>query len=133
MMWLNFQWAAEEVERRLGVSWGAAQNALLKACKNGTVKWQRAEHGGPDVLDIDFERWLEAKQSPRKATSRKRALAKQAVNDLWPGGVPKDKDLLNKQIEKEVDNWITAHCKQANLSKLEVSGDTILRAAGRKK
>jgi hypothetical protein len=62
VIWLGFQLAAEEVERRLGLSWGAAQKTLLEACENGEMKWQQGS-SGPDVLDEDFHRWLGAKLS----------------------------------------------------------------------
>jgi hypothetical protein len=37
-IWLSFQLAAEEVERRLGLSWGAAQKTLIEACENEEVR-----------------------------------------------------------------------------------------------
>ena len=40
MMWVQFQLAAKEVERRLGVSWGMAQKVLLEACENKEVEWR---------------------------------------------------------------------------------------------
>jgi hypothetical protein len=49
MMWISFRLAAEEVERRLGVSWGAAQKLLLEACENEEVTWQQQASDGPDV------------------------------------------------------------------------------------
>jgi hypothetical protein len=130
MMWISFELAAEEVERRLGVSWGKAQKVLLEACKNKEVKSQRTECG-PDVLDTEFRAWLKEKQGRKANTSsRKRDLAKQAINHLWSNGIPKD--LPRKQIVKEADNWIKDYCKRKSISKLIISDDTILRAAGRK-
>jgi hypothetical protein len=52
-IWLSFQLAAEEVERRLGLSWGAAQKTLIEACENEEVRTR-----GSDVCDIDFWQWL---------------------------------------------------------------------------
>jgi hypothetical protein len=52
-IWLSFQLAAEEVERRLGLSWGAAQKTLIEACENEEVRTR-----GSDVFDIDFWQWL---------------------------------------------------------------------------
>jgi hypothetical protein len=34
---------------------------------------------------------------------------------------------------KQMGNWITEHCKRNGLPKPDISGDTLLRAAGRKK
>jgi succinate dehydrogenase flavin-adding protein (antitoxin of CptAB toxin-antitoxin module) len=63
MGWLSFQIAAEEIERRLGLSWGAAQKGLLEACEKGEMRTQKVERFErfPDVLDADFFAWLEAK------------------------------------------------------------------------
>ena len=52
-IWLSFQLAAEEVERRLGLSWGAAQKTLIEACENEEVRTR-----GSDVFDIDLWQWL---------------------------------------------------------------------------
>ena len=95
--WYGFQLAAEEVERRLGVTWGLAQKLLLKAIEKGALNSQPSrEGGGPDVLDVDLFRWLEAKEKPSKSTP-KQDLAKQAIRKLWPDGIPKE--IQNKQIE----------------------------------
>jgi hypothetical protein len=63
--------------------------------------------------------------------SRKLGLAMKAVTHLWPEGPPDA--LTNPQIEKQVDDWITVHCKKNNLPKPDIGRDTILRAAGRRK
>ena len=34
-IWLSFPLAAEEVERRLGLTWGLAQKTLIEACESG--------------------------------------------------------------------------------------------------
>ena len=74
----------------------------------------------------DLEYWLKQQVSepaePR--SSQKRDQAREAVKALWPDGVPNN--LLNKQIEKEIGDWLKAK------GQLEISRDTILRAAGRK-
>jgi hypothetical protein len=88
----------------------------------------------------DIQYWLhkqaEASGRPAKElvppigrTSRKQRLARTAVSHLWPQGPP---ELTNPQIEKQVDEWITVHCKKNNIPKLEIGRDTILRAAGRR-
>ena len=78
------------------------------------------------VSKIDFQKWLRAKQSRKAVPSRKLDLAKQAVNALWPNGIPES--VLNKQIETEVSNYIKTNYKP----NVEISRDTILRAANRK-
>jgi hypothetical protein len=86
-----------------------------------------------DVSEDDVTHWLD-RQKPTEAkaerrTSKKRELASQAIKALWPIGIP---EIPNAEIEKQVGNWITSYCKRNNLSKLDISSDTILRAAGRK-
>jgi hypothetical protein len=51
--WYGYLYAAEEVERRLGLSWGAAQKVLLDACKGGELHWQGYANE-PSVADNDF-------------------------------------------------------------------------------
>jgi hypothetical protein len=82
-----------------------------------------------DVDEADFQYWLNGatKNNAQKVTNRgspKRRWAEQAINKLWPGGIPSN--LLNKEIEKAVGDWL----KQQGLA--QVSRETILRAAGRK-
>ena len=82
-----------------------------------------------DVDEADFRYWLNGatKNNAKKVTSRgspKRRWAQQAINKLWPGGIPSN--LLNKEIEKAVGEWL----KQQRLA--PVSRETILRAAGKK-
>jgi hypothetical protein len=69
---------------------------------------------------------------PAKArrTSRKLELARAAITELWPQGIPKD--LPNPKIESEIGNWLTEHFKKNKLPKLDIGRDTILRAAGRR-
>jgi hypothetical protein len=161
--WLNFYFAANEIEQRLGVSGGMAMRMLRQACASGDVRsrrqpcnpatgvdegphepvkpsdWTRGEvdlefdaHGCGyfvDVDEADFRYWLNSatKNNAQKVTNRgspKRRLAEHAIKKLWPGGIPSN--LLNKQIEKEVADWL----KQQDLA--QVSPDTILRAAGKK-
>src|SRR5580704_19418156 len=47
--WIGYTLAVEEVERRLGLSWGAAQKALLEACERGELRWRNTPGGGPDI------------------------------------------------------------------------------------
>jgi hypothetical protein len=50
--------------------------------------------------------------SVKARTSRKLGLARTAIKDLWSGQPPEA--LTNPQIEKQVDDWITAYCKKTN-------------------
>ena len=81
-----------------------------------------------DVDEDDFRYWLNGTtKNNQKVTNRgspKRRLAEHAIKKLWPGGIPSN--LLNKQIEKEVADWL----KQQGLA--QVSRESILRAAGKK-
>jgi hypothetical protein len=58
-------------------------------------------------------------------SAHKRDVARQAIDDLWPDGVPEG--LANKQIEQQVGDWLKREGHH-----LPISSDTILRAAGRK-
>jgi hypothetical protein len=111
MMWIDFQLAAETVERELGLSWGAAQKALLDACKQNEMRSQdRIWDGdgnparGPSVLDVDFQRWLTTKQT--KQTGGKVARVKVYLAEMYPEAVPDPKlcprkDLQRRLIEKD--------------------------------
>jgi hypothetical protein len=87
-----------------------------------------------DVSTTDLLAWLKGKQDRKASTPShkrdKRNLAEQAINHLWSNGIPKD--LPHSQIVKAVGDWITAYCKRQNITKLPISRETILRAAGRK-
>lgn len=72
----------------------------------------------------------EQDQPIKGRVSRKRALVDKAINALWQGGVPGT--LPNSVLVQHVGNWLTDYCKRDNSPKPEISGDTILRAAGRK-
>jgi hypothetical protein len=85
------------------------------------------------LSEEDFEYWLSQQKKPRaKPLPRKRALAKQAISELWADGIIPE-TVTNKEIEKQVGEWIAEDCKQKNMRRQpEISRDTILRAAGRK-
>jgi hypothetical protein len=79
------------------------------------------------------QEYKEAQAAPIPAigrTSRKLALARTAIKHLWPQGPPQE--LTNPQIETQVDQWITNHCKKNNIPKPDIGRDTILRAADRR-
>jgi succinate dehydrogenase flavin-adding protein (antitoxin of CptAB toxin-antitoxin module) len=91
MGWLSFQIAAEEIERRLGLSWGAAQKGLLEACEKGEMRTQKVERFErfPDVLDADFFAWLKAQQSRPRGGKQPRI--RKVLAKMFPNGVPKPK------------------------------------------
>jgi hypothetical protein len=100
MMWISFELAAEEVERRLGVSWGKAQKVLLEACENKEVKSQRTECG-PDVLDTEFWEWLKAKQYPPRGGKQSRILKHLAA--MFPNKrVPDPSDYSRKALRADL-------------------------------
>jgi hypothetical protein len=78
------------------------------------------------VSQEDLRHWLKAqtKTPPVQGSPRPRDLAKQAVDALWPNGVPKS--LVNKDIERAVADHMKANGLGAP------SKETILRAAGKK-
>ena len=159
---LAFYSACQEIERSLGISPGQAQAKLRELCRSGEVRSWREPYSiqggepqgeGPSeriepsewrqreidlmtdsdgcryfvsVSETDFQKWLRTKQSRKTVPSRKLDLAKIAVNALWPNGIPES--VQNKQIETEVSNYIKTNYKP----NIEISRDTILRAANRK-
>lgn len=91
------------------------------------------DHSVPSHITLtvsrdDLQYWLNQQALERQGkparSPHKRDLAQQAVDAIWRDGIPKD--LLAKQIEKQVGEWLKAKGLPA------ISRDTILRAAGRK-
>jgi len=79
------------------------------------------------IYEADFRSWLDGPSKSRaqiSRASRKRDLAKQAVEHIWSNGIPAE--ILNKQIVKQVADYL----KRQGIS--DISSDTILRAAGKK-
>jgi hypothetical protein len=107
-------------------------------------EWREREvdYDGPDadgcaievmIWEADFRPWLNGQQASQSVThrpSRKQDLAKLAIKELWPDGI--GEVVTSKQIEKQVGDWLANYCKQENLLPMEISRDTILRAAARK-
>lgn len=81
------------------------------------------------VNEDDFQHWLNGEPQQRKPRAvtlrRKRNAAAQAIAKLWPDGIPED--IADKKIGRKV----IARLKEQGHG--EVSLDTILRAAGRKR
>ena len=93
-------------------------------------------HGGNGIIEFnaeDLHYWLSAAPSTEEAPSTKklarpqRERAKEAIDALWPDGVPPQSKLRNTSLLKCVHD----HLKK-NDSPESISDDTILRAAGRK-
>jgi hypothetical protein len=93
-------------------------------------------HGVNGIIEFnaeDLHYWLSAAASTEEAPSTKkrarpqRQRAKEAIDALWPKGVPPQSKLRNTPLLKCVHD----HLKK-NDSPESISDDTILRAAGRK-
>jgi len=100
-MWISFELAAEEVERRLGFSWGKAQKVLLEACENKKIKSQGTECG-PDVLDTSFREWLRAKQYPRQPTGKQPRLLKHLAKMFPNKCIPDPSDYPRKALKADL-------------------------------
>jgi hypothetical protein len=77
----------------------------------------------PDLLG-----WLRKNKkakSTKPTGKRPRDVAKQAVKELWPNGIPDT--LTNRSLVKQVGDWLKQH------SVRDISRETILRAAGLRK
>src|SRR5262245_51272373 len=85
-VWISFELASEEVERRLGLNWGAAQKTLMDACKAGYLCTQPSSGGRPDVSSNDLERWLDVQTAPKSTGRRPRIKA--LLAKIFPKGVP---------------------------------------------
>jgi hypothetical protein len=72
--WVGYTLAIEEVGRRLGLSWGAAQKALLEACERGELRWRNTPGGGPNIGDPDLFDWLVTKLSHPPSGKQSRIL-----------------------------------------------------------
>ena len=115
-------------------------------------EWREREvdYDGPDadgckmvamIHEDDFRQWLTKQQAdapslPRslvhkRANRSKRELAKLVIADLWPHGIPEL--VTNPELCKQVQERLPGYCKENNLPRRQISDDTILRAAGRKK
>jgi hypothetical protein len=98
MGWLSFQLAAEEVERKLGLTWGAAQRQVLDLCESGAVEWRQRIPGGPDVERNDLLRWLE---QPRKVGGKQSRIIR-LLADMFPDGVPNPADYPRQTLTSEL-------------------------------
>jgi hypothetical protein len=97
--WYSFELAAEEVERRLGVTWGAAQKTVMELCENGTLRWQNVREGGPNVSCNDLRRWLEAKLTRKRGGKQARLTAQ--LSKMFPNGCVPDPDECPRDALRE--------------------------------
>jgi hypothetical protein len=86
--WLSFNLASEEVERRLGVTWGAAQKTLLDLCEKGTIRWENVPVGGPRVSYNDLQRELRPKSLTLTRVVGKWPRVIAQLEKMFPDGVP---------------------------------------------
>lgn len=70
-------------------------------------------------------------ETPVKKSADKLDRAKEAINALYPRGVPLPANLPNKLLCREVSNWLRKDCEKHQLPHFQISDRTILRAAGR--
>jgi hypothetical protein len=119
--WCSFDLAAEEVERRLGVSWGKAQKTLMELCEKGTLRWRNVAEGGPNVSGNDLHQWL---TTPRPRVSQMGVAVQEAIDAIWKGQID---GVSNGDLVKRVSDWLETRGKSVP------SRDTILRKAGRKR
>jgi hypothetical protein len=83
--WLSFNLAAEEVERRQGVTWGEAQKTVVDWCESGALRWENVPIGGPNISWNDLQRCLRRK-SVTLAGKQPRIIAQ--LEKMFPDGVP---------------------------------------------
>jgi len=98
--WLSFRLAAEEVERRRGCTWGAAQKAVLDACASGALH-SRPGQNGPDVLDNELMRWLskpKTKPNPWKRSKINAVLTQMFPNARVPDPTQRPRKALKLDI-----------------------------------
>jgi hypothetical protein len=76
---------------------------------------------------------ITAPKQNKRRTRNKRDRAMQAIKAIWPNGLPNQTELPNDILCKRVSEWLKADCRKQNISFVEISDDTILRAAGRQK
>jgi len=73
----------------------------------------------------------EAIAVPKTKRSRKRReRANEAIRALWRASVPRA--IENQALCTEVNEWLKNDCKKRGIKHVDISNDTILRAAGRR-
>ena len=100
---LSFQLAAEQVERRLGYSWGRAQKAILDACKRGEFPSRHRFGSGPDISEAHLRSWLDRPNKPRTG-KRPRIIAYLA--EMFPNQrVPEPAHYSRMTLKADLLNW----------------------------
>jgi hypothetical protein len=97
------------------------------------------QHGCPIQVmlnEADFDYWkkhLQPSNHPPqlKRSAPQRDFAHKAILAIWNGTPPKDAS--NPEVIRQVTEWIANECKRLSMRQRNMSPDTILRAAGRKK
>lgn len=99
--WLSFDYAAEEVERRLGLTWGKAQKTVMDWCETDAVKSRQSFAGGPDVSRNDLEHQLELKLKPKRGFKQARIMEQLAK--MFPESrVPDPADCSRKSLRADL-------------------------------
>ncbi len=93
--WCTFQWAADEVERRLGVTWGLAQKTILEWCESKAVRWENAPMGGPRISYNDLMRCLEEKLVRKPGGKQARII--ELLRERFAGARVPDRDQCPRQ------------------------------------
>lgn len=73
--WMSFQLAAEEVERKLGMTWGMAQKTVLEWCERNAVRWENVPMGGPRVSHNDLMNCLKERAVQKVGGKQARIIA----------------------------------------------------------
>jgi hypothetical protein len=83
-----------------------------------------------DVSKTDLLAWLSSNKKAvgkkaKPASKRPRDVVKQAISELWSNGIPDT--LADRELVKQLGKWLEQH------NAGDISRETILRAAGRRK
>jgi hypothetical protein len=106
---------------------GKSVNRLMRI--EGKLVSQSVFYDLVRVSEADFRHWLKKQRptttEPKQKSTRPRDIAGEVIEAIWPKrDIPKT--VSNAQIEQQVGKRLK------ELGRSEISGDTILRAAGRK-
>jgi hypothetical protein len=97
--WYSFELAAEEVERRLGVSWGSAQKTVMELCEKGILKWENIRDGGPNVSYNDLQQWLTKKTNRSGGGKQARIISE--LEKMFNGAPVPERTLRPRKALKE--------------------------------
>ncbi|MGA2313409.1 MAG: hypothetical protein ABSF87_13730 [Xanthobacteraceae bacterium] len=120
------------------------EGADIDVASNVVILASGERMGRVDLEENDYQAWLHEQKGSidlirRKTTTaansrrqNKRDRAKAAIAALWPRGIPAEAALPNALLCAKVSEWIKSDCKNRNVPFVDISSDTIERAAGRK-